>query len=72
MTAERTAADGCGCGSNGRLRVDSGHLAADKIMRLHVQTAAIENGFVVLPEAAPRRADTLAELAAFSMGRHDE
>jgi predicted phage terminase large subunit-like protein len=52
--------------------VDSGHLAADKIMRLHAQTAAMENGFVVLPEAAPWLADPLAELAAFPMGRHDE
>jgi phage terminase large subunit-like protein len=41
-------------------------------MRLHAQTAAIENGFVVLSEAAPRLADTLAEFAAFPTGRHDE
>ena len=25
----------------------------DKIMRMHAQTAMIENGFVYLPEAAP-------------------
>jgi phage terminase large subunit-like protein len=25
----------------------------DKIMRLHAQTAMIENGFVYIPEAAP-------------------
>ena len=41
-------------------RVDSGgsdadarHPEGDKIMRLHAQTATIENGFVWLPEAAP-------------------
>ena len=37
----------------------------DKVMRLHAQTATIENGFVFLPEEAPWLADYLAELMAF-------
>jgi len=44
----------------------------DKTMRLHAQTATIENGFVWLPEEAHWLADYLAELAAFPMGRHDD
>jgi predicted phage terminase large subunit-like protein len=44
----------------------------DKIMRLHAQTATIENGFVWLPEEAHWLADYLGELAAFPMGRHDD
>jgi len=45
---------------------------SDKIMRLHAQTAVIENGFVFVPEEAPWLADYLAELAAFPAGRHDD
>ena len=41
-------------------------------MRLHAQSATIENGFVWLPEEAPWLADYLAELAAFPAGRHDD
>ena len=44
----------------------------DKIMRLHAETATIENGFVWLPEEAPWLADYLAEFAAFPRGRHDD
>jgi predicted phage terminase large subunit-like protein len=44
----------------------------DKVMRLHAQTAAIENGFVFVPEEAPWLADYLAELLAFPGGRHDD
>ena len=44
----------------------------DKVMRLHAQTATIENGFVWLPEAAPWLADYLAEFSAFPRGRHDD
>ena len=50
------------------LWVDSGRLAADKVVRLHAQTA-IENGFVFLPDEA---ACTLAELTLFPAGRHDD
>ena len=41
-------------------------------MRLHAQTATIENGFVWLPEEAPWLADYLAGFAAFPRGRHDD
>jgi predicted phage terminase large subunit-like protein len=44
----------------------------DKIMRLHAQTATIENGFVFLPEDAPWLADYVSELALFPAGRHDD
>jgi len=44
----------------------------DKVMRLHAETATIENGFVWLPEAAPWLADYLAELTTFPAGRHDD
>ena len=37
-------------------------------MRLHAETATIENGFVFLPEQ-PRGSPTLAKLAAFPGGR---
>jgi predicted phage terminase large subunit-like protein len=45
---------------------------ADKIMRLHAQTAFIENGFVHLPDAAPWLAAYLDELTLFPNGRHDD
>jgi predicted phage terminase large subunit-like protein len=44
----------------------------DKIMRLHAQTATIENGFVHLPASAPWLADYLHELTVFPNGRHDD
>jgi predicted phage terminase large subunit-like protein len=45
---------------------------ADKVMRMHAQTATIENGFVHLPEAAPWLAEYLHELAIFPYGRFDD
>jgi predicted phage terminase large subunit-like protein len=45
---------------------------SDKIMRLHAQTAMIENGFVYLPAAAPWLAQYLHELTAFPNGKHDD
>jgi predicted phage terminase large subunit-like protein len=45
---------------------------SDKVMRMHAQTAAIENGFVHLPQAAPWLAEYLHELAVFPNGRHDD
>jgi predicted phage terminase large subunit-like protein len=45
---------------------------ADKVMRMHAQTATIENGFVHLPQAAPWLAEYLHELAVFPHGRHDD
>ena len=44
----------------------------DKIMRLHAQTAVIENGFVHIPEAAPWLAEYLHELTVFPKGKHDD
>ena len=44
----------------------------DKIMRLHAQTAVIENGFVFVPEQASWLADYRAELTTFPAGRHDD
>ena len=44
----------------------------DKVMRLHAQTAMIENGFVRLPEDAPWLAEYLHELTVFPNGKHDD
>ena len=44
----------------------------DKEMRMHAQTAMIENGFVLLPAEAPWLADYLSELGAFPRGRFDD
>src|ERR1700719_2886005 len=44
----------------------------DKIMRLHAQTATIENGFVHLPEAAHWLPDYLAEFMLFPKARYDD
>jgi predicted phage terminase large subunit-like protein len=45
---------------------------SDKIMRMHAQTAMIENGFVHLPDTAPWLAQYLHELTSFPKGRHDD
>jgi hypothetical protein len=45
---------------------------ADKFMRMRMQTAAIENGFVYLPKNAPWLADYLHELMIFPKGKHDD
>jgi predicted phage terminase large subunit-like protein len=44
----------------------------DKIMRLHAQTALIENGFVYVPQSAPWLAEYLHEMTVFPKGRHDD
>jgi predicted phage terminase large subunit-like protein len=44
----------------------------DKIMRMHAQTAMIENGFLHLPEAAPWLAEYLHEMTIFPKGKHDD
>jgi predicted phage terminase large subunit-like protein len=44
----------------------------DKVMRMHAQTAMIENGFVHLPKEAGWLAEYLHELTAFPRGRHDD
>ena len=43
----------------------------DKIMRMHAQTAMIENGFVHIPESAPWLAGYLHEMTVFPNGKHD-
>jgi predicted phage terminase large subunit-like protein len=45
---------------------------SDKVMRMHAQTAMIENGFVRVPEAAPWLAQYLHEMTVFPHGRHDD
>jgi predicted phage terminase large subunit-like protein len=44
----------------------------DKIMRLHAQTATIENGFVYLPTEAHWVDEYIRELTIFPAGRHDD
>jgi predicted phage terminase large subunit-like protein len=45
---------------------------SDKVMRMHAQTAMIENGFVHLPDVAPWLAQYLHEMTTFPNGRHDD
>jgi predicted phage terminase large subunit-like protein len=44
----------------------------DKTMRMHAQTAVIENGFVHIPETAPWLAEYLHEMTVFPNGKHDD
>jgi predicted phage terminase large subunit-like protein len=44
----------------------------DKIMRMHAQTAMIENGFVFIPQNAPWLAEYLHEMTVFPNGKHDD
>jgi predicted phage terminase large subunit-like protein len=44
----------------------------NKIMRMHFQTATIENGFVYLPTEALWLADYLHEMTVFPNGRYDD
>jgi predicted phage terminase large subunit-like protein len=46
--------------------------SGDKVMRLHAQTAVIENGFVSLPREAPWLAEYVHELTTFPRGKHDD
>jgi predicted phage terminase large subunit-like protein len=48
------------------------HPDCDKIMRLHAQTAMIENGFVYIPKTAPWLAEYLHEMTVFPNGKHDD
>ena len=45
---------------------------SDKIMRMHAQTAMIENGFVRLPDTAPWLTQYVHELTVFPNGKHDD
>jgi predicted phage terminase large subunit-like protein len=44
----------------------------DKIMRMHAQTAMIENGFVSIPQSAAWLAEYLHEMTVFPNGKHDD
>jgi predicted phage terminase large subunit-like protein len=44
----------------------------DKTMRMHAQTAMIENGFVYIAETAAWLAEYLHEMTVFPNGRHDD
>jgi predicted phage terminase large subunit-like protein len=44
----------------------------DKVMRMHAQTAAIENGFVYLPTDAPWLSEYIHELTTFPRGKYDD
>ena len=44
----------------------------DKVMRMHAQTAAMENGFVYLPTTAPWLAEYLHELVTFPKSKFDD
>ena len=58
--------------ASGLAQVKAAAPRGDKVMRLHAQTAMIENGFVWLPREAPWLADYLGELTLFPAGRHDD
>ena len=45
---------------------------ADKVMRLHAQTALVENGHVHLPKSAPWLGDYVSELLSFPGARYDD
>jgi predicted phage terminase large subunit-like protein len=44
----------------------------DKLMRLHAQTATIENGFVYLPREAHWLAEYIHEITTFPNGKYDD
>ena len=46
--------------------------SGDKIMRLHAQTATIENGFVFLPDTAPWLAEYVQELTTFPKAKYND
>src|SRR5246127_447738 len=58
-------ADGCH-------RVTRYQPECDKVMRLHAQTAMIENGFVHIPESAAWLAEYLHEMTVFPNGKHND
>ena len=58
--------------ADGFHRVTRYEPTCDKIMRLHAQTAMIENGFVYIPEAAPWVEKYLHEMTVFPRGKHDD
>jgi predicted phage terminase large subunit-like protein len=61
-----------GADPRGRPRRHPLPAAIRKVMRMHAQTAMIENGFFRVPESAPWLAQYLNELTVFPNGRHDD
>ena len=45
---------------------------ADKVMRMHAQTAMFENGIVRLPRSAPWLHDYVQELTSFPGSKYDD
>lgn len=58
--------------SEGLHRVRGVKPEGDKVMRLHAQTATIENGGVQLPKMAPWLLDYVSELTSFPKVKHDD
>jgi len=56
----------------GRLRPIGIKPEGDKLVRMEAQSAVIEAGHVLLPEAAPWLGDFQTEIMAFPYGRHDD
>ena len=61
-----------GADGRGPLRRHPLSAAIGQVMRMHAQTAMIENGFVHLPSAAPWLAQYLHQMTTFHNGRHDD
>jgi len=57
---------------DGKLRPIGIRPDGDKVVRLEAQSAVIEAGHVLLPEAAPWLGDFQLEILAFPYGRHDD
>jgi predicted phage terminase large subunit-like protein len=57
---------------NYRIRPYEPPTGMDKIMRLHAQTLAFENGQVFLPTVAPWLADFVSELTGFPGAKYDD
>jgi predicted phage terminase large subunit-like protein len=57
---------------NYRIRPYEPPTGMEKIMRLHAQTLAFENGQVFLPTAAPWLADFVSELTGFPGAKYDD
>jgi predicted phage terminase large subunit-like protein len=58
--------------AEGLHNVESVKPNGDKVMRMHAQTAAIENGFVYLPADAPWLSEYIHELTTFPRGKYDD
>jgi predicted phage terminase large subunit-like protein len=59
-------------GREGRLRPIPIRPQGDKILRMEAESAVIEAGHVLVPDAAPWLGDFQTEIMAFPGGRHDD